>query len=160
MPDPAGPVGLVLQSLDSGQSGLTTKEAERRLRQFGENRIERAAKRGRGKELLRQFTHPLAILLWVASGLAWLSGAVPIAVAIVTVIFINALFAFSGGPLRDRLDSGDGGSRTRVRSCAESGVYECVRCSDLVPGSPHRRGYLGPVLLVDVPGSARSFLTG
>ena len=94
VPDPAGPVGLVLQSLESGQLGLSSREAERRLRQFGENRIERATKRAWGRELLRQFTHPLAILLWFASFLAWLSGAVPIAVAIVAVIFINALFAF------------------------------------------------------------------
>jgi calcium-translocating P-type ATPase len=36
----------------------------------------------------------LAILLWFASALAWLSGALPIAIAIVAVIFINALFAF------------------------------------------------------------------
>ena len=94
IPDPAGPVGLALQRTESGQNGLATREAERRLRQFGENRIERAQKRAWSRELLRQFTHPLAVLLWVAAGLAWLSGALPIAAAIVAVIIINALFAF------------------------------------------------------------------
>ena len=94
VPDPAGPVGLVVQSLEPSSHGLSSVEADRRLRQFGENRIERAAKRDWGRELLRQFTHPLALLLWAAAALAWASGAAPIAVAIVAVIIINAIFAF------------------------------------------------------------------
>ena len=65
-----------------------------------------------------------------------------------------------GGPIRGRLGSGDGGSRTRVRNCAKSGVYECVRCSNLALGSPHRLGYLEPALLNDVPSLARTFLPG
>src|SRR6185295_14270835 len=45
-------------------------------------------------ELVRQFIHPLAILLWAAAGLALVAGIGAIAVAIVVVIVINAAFAF------------------------------------------------------------------
>jgi magnesium-transporting ATPase (P-type) len=47
------------------------------------------------RELVRQFVHPLALLLWVAAGLAWVAGIVAVAVAIVVVILINAGFAFA-----------------------------------------------------------------
>ena len=39
-------------------------------------------------------SHPLALLLWAAAALAWVAGIVPVAIAIVVVIFLNAAFAF------------------------------------------------------------------
>jgi calcium-translocating P-type ATPase len=44
--------------------------------------------------LLRQLTHPLALLLWLAAILAVVSGTYPLSVAIVFVILVNAVFAF------------------------------------------------------------------
>ena len=41
-----------------------------------------------------QLIHPLALLLWLAGLLAAISGTTPLAIAIVVVILINALFAF------------------------------------------------------------------
>jgi magnesium-transporting ATPase (P-type) len=46
------------------------------------------------KELARQFTHPLALLLWAAAILTFVGGTAPLAVAIVAVIILNAVFAF------------------------------------------------------------------
>ena len=43
---------------------------------------------------MRQFTHPLALLLWAAALLAVVGGIVPLAIAIVVVIVLNAIFAF------------------------------------------------------------------
>ncbi len=45
--------------------------------------------------LLRQITHPLAFLLWVAAGLAFVAGLPVLGVAIVAVIALDALFAFA-----------------------------------------------------------------
>lgn len=45
--------------------------------------------------MARQFTHPLALLLWGAAGLAAAAGIVPVAIAVVVVIFVNAAFAFA-----------------------------------------------------------------
>jgi calcium-translocating P-type ATPase len=73
---------------------LSSREAERRLVQFGRNALRRRAGRRWPRSLARQFTHPLALLLWAAAGLAWVAGIGAVAVAIVVVIVINAVFAF------------------------------------------------------------------
>ena len=44
-------------------------------------------------ELAAQLTHPLALLLWVAAALSLAVGNVPVAIAVLLVIFLNALFA-------------------------------------------------------------------
>ncbi|MEV6874614.1 cation-transporting P-type ATPase [Amycolatopsis sp. NPDC051128] len=44
--------------------------------------------------LLRQFVHPLALLLGVAGGLAWVAGTTNLAIAIAGVILLNGLLAF------------------------------------------------------------------
>ena len=63
--------------------------------QFGPNVLVRRGGRRWPRELVRQFVHPLALLLWAAAALAWAAGIVAVAVAIVVVILINAAFAFA-----------------------------------------------------------------
>jgi calcium-translocating P-type ATPase len=75
--------------------GLSSREAERRLLRYGPNRLERRHGRRWPKQLARQFTHPLALLLWGAAALAAIAGITPIAVAVVVVIVLNAAFAFA-----------------------------------------------------------------
>ena len=58
------------------------------------NELRRRGGRHVWRELGRQFTHPLALLLWAAAGLSWLAGIVAVAVAILIVIVLNAVFAF------------------------------------------------------------------
>ncbi|WP_433520207.1 cation-translocating P-type ATPase [Nocardia pseudovaccinii] len=92
--DPTERVDLLLRDLRSSRSGLTAREAQRRLIHVGPNLLQRRRGRRWPRELARQFTHPLALLLWAAAGLAWAVGIVPVAIAIVVVIVINAAFAF------------------------------------------------------------------
>ena len=42
----------------------------------------------------RQLIHPLAVLLWGAAGARLVADIIPIAIAIVVVILLNAAFAF------------------------------------------------------------------
>jgi calcium-translocating P-type ATPase len=77
-----------------GNRGLTTAEAQRRLLQFGPNELVRRGGRRWPRELVGQFVHPLALLLWAAAVLALIAGLPPLAVAIVAVVVLNALFAF------------------------------------------------------------------
>src|SRR5512142_2760626 len=91
-PDPTESVKLLLRHLRSGIDGLTSREAQRRLVQFGPNVLQRRGGRRWPRELARQFTHPLALLLVAAAGLAWAAGIIPVAIAIVFVIFLNAAF--------------------------------------------------------------------
>ncbi len=85
---------LLLAHLRSGPEGLSSREAARRLLQHGPNALTRRGGRRWPREIARQFTHPLALLLWAAALLAWLAGIAAVAVAIVVVIVINAIFAF------------------------------------------------------------------
>ena len=93
--DPTERADLLLRDLRTTRSGLSSREAERRLLQHGPNMLVRRAGRRWPRELARQFAHPLALLLWAAAALAWAAGIVPVAVAIVAVIVINAGFAFA-----------------------------------------------------------------
>jgi calcium-translocating P-type ATPase len=93
-PDPEERVELLLRDLRSSRSGISAREAERRLVQYGPNELRSRGGRRWPRELARQFTHPLALLLWAAAALAWVAGILPVAVAIVVVIVVNAAFAF------------------------------------------------------------------
>jgi len=90
-----------LRQLVSSENGLSEIEAAKRLAENGFNEITEAAKTHLMMRFLRQFTHFLAILLWIGSGLAFLSnylhpggGMATLGFAIIGVIAINAIFAF------------------------------------------------------------------
>jgi calcium-translocating P-type ATPase len=91
---PAEPAELLLRDLRSSRRGLSEREAARRLRAYGPNELQRAARRSPWRDLVDQLIHPLALLLWVAALLAWVIRTPVLALAIVVVIWLNAVFAF------------------------------------------------------------------
>ncbi len=93
--DPEERLELLFRDLGSGPGGLSPREAARRLEQHGPNEIRRQRGPGHLQALARQFTHPLALLLWAAAALSLLGDLVPLAIAIVAVIVLNAVFAFA-----------------------------------------------------------------
>ncbi|MEW1953157.1 cation-transporting P-type ATPase [Terrabacter sp. NPDC080008] len=92
--DPQESIDRLLRDLRTRRTGLTDREAARRLVVFGPNELTRRGGRTWPRDLFRQLVHPLALLLWVAALLAWVSRTPALAVAIVVVILLNALFAF------------------------------------------------------------------
>ncbi|MDO9288772.1 MAG: cation-transporting P-type ATPase [Thermodesulfovibrionales bacterium] len=91
----------VFRTLVTSADGLSEEEAKRRLAEFGYNEIEEVKKKPLIFKFLSQLTHFLAILLWVAALFSFLSeyihpgeGMLTLGLAIVGVIFINAIFAF------------------------------------------------------------------
>ena len=91
----------VLNRLETAGGGLTTEEAIRRLIQFGPNVLAAPERYSVLRGLARQFTHFLAILLWIAAGLSFAAelmnpgeGMATLGWAILGVIGINAVFAF------------------------------------------------------------------
>jgi calcium-translocating P-type ATPase len=87
---PRRPAAVARASLD----GLSSREAARRLVSHGPNELRRRGRRRWPRELARQLTHPLALLLWLAASLAFVASAPVLGIAIVAVIVLNALFAF------------------------------------------------------------------
>jgi len=91
----------VFASLLSGPQGITDQEALRRQAEYGTNEINEVQPRSLLARLAAQFTHFLALLLWFAAALCFLSeylhpgeGLLRLGIAILAVIVINALFTF------------------------------------------------------------------
>jgi calcium-translocating P-type ATPase len=93
--DPEEAADRLLRDLRSTPDGLSKREAERRLLQYGPNTLRRRRRRRWPAELARQFTHPLALLLWLAAGLLLIVGSNVVAAAVVLIIVLNAAFSFA-----------------------------------------------------------------
>ena len=93
--DPNERIDRLLRRLRASRGGLTPREAERRLLSYGPNELQRRTARRWPRELMRQLTHPLALLLWGAAALAAVAGIAPVAIAVVVVVVLNAGFAFA-----------------------------------------------------------------
>jgi sodium/potassium-transporting ATPase subunit alpha len=90
-----------LRQLVSSEEGLSEAEAAKRLSENGSNEIRDVHKTHLTLRFFSQFTHFLAILLWIGGGLAFLSdylhpgeGMATLGFAIIGVIVINAIFTF------------------------------------------------------------------
>jgi calcium-translocating P-type ATPase len=132
--DPEAALGALFSQLGSTAEGLSAREAAHRLTQYGANEIVRRRRRGHLRDLARQFTHPLALLLIVAAVLAWLAGITPIAVAIVIVILINAAFAFVQELQAERAVEALAGYLPTQTRVVRDGRELRIAASQLVPG--------------------------
>jgi sodium/potassium-transporting ATPase subunit alpha len=90
-----------LKAVITSEYGLSEEEAGRRLYEYGPNKIREIRKKSLSLRFLSQFTHFLAVLLWVAAGFSFLSeylhpgeGMLTLGFAIIGVIIINAVFSF------------------------------------------------------------------
>jgi calcium-translocating P-type ATPase len=90
-----------LRSLHSDPNGLSVAEAERRLSEFGLNRVETVQGKSLIVRFLQEFTHFFALILWGAAALAFLAewhdpggGMAALGLAILGVIVVNAAFSF------------------------------------------------------------------
>lgn len=75
--------------------GLTGPEVESELRRVGPNVLAGAEQPHWLARFARNFTHLFALLLWFGAALALLGGQPPLAIAIVAVIVVNAIFSFA-----------------------------------------------------------------
>jgi len=83
-----------LASAHRTSEGLSSSEAAARLERDGPNELPPPPGRSAVRQLLAQWTHFFAALLWVAAALAAIAGLPQLAVAIVIVVLINGAFAF------------------------------------------------------------------
>lgn len=90
-----------LASLHSRHEGLTKAEVQHRLKEYGTNEVEVVRGEALIFRLLKEFTHFFALILWLASGLAFFAeskqpggGMSTLGYAILGVIVINGVFSF------------------------------------------------------------------
>jgi magnesium-transporting ATPase (P-type) len=85
----------VLDALGGRRQGLDSADATARLRRDGPNLLPRAEGVSLARQLVEQLVHFFALMLWVAAVLALVAGMPALAVAIVVVVVVNALFSFA-----------------------------------------------------------------
>jgi potassium/sodium efflux P-type ATPase len=88
------PIEEVYTSLNSAAEGLAETEAVRRFQEFGANELPEPAHRPLWLKFTDQLTHFMALLLWAAGALAFISRTPELGWAIWAVIWINAIFSF------------------------------------------------------------------
>ena len=130
-----------LLGLNTSESGLASVEAERRLREFGLNRIEELVQCPVWKRFLGEFTHFFALILWLAAGLAFIAeahdpgaGMWPLGVAILAVILINGSFSFMQEYRAERAVAALRKLLPQQVKVTRDGQLQVLDASGLVPG--------------------------
>jgi len=88
------PVQAVYLAAATRPGGLTTDEAQARLREHGPNVLQTVRPRPFLLRFGAHFTHLMALLLWAGSLAALVAGLVALSVAIVLVNLVNGVFSF------------------------------------------------------------------
>ncbi|KPL76089.1 hypothetical protein ADN00_12150 [Ornatilinea apprima] len=91
---PASSPEQVYALLQSCPSGLSEDEVKRRLAEFGRNEIQKEKGTPLYKKFLANFTHLMAILLWVGGVVALIAEMPQLAIAVWMVNIINGAFSF------------------------------------------------------------------
>jgi magnesium-transporting ATPase (P-type) len=84
----------VYETLSTSAQGLSEAETAIRIKHYGFNELPEPARRSLLLRFTDQLTHFMALLLWVAGTLAFISGTPELGWAIWAVIWINAGFSF------------------------------------------------------------------
>jgi calcium-translocating P-type ATPase len=132
--DPREPVTRLLRDLGARPDGLSQREAARRLAQVGPNELPRRGGRSWPRALLRQLTHPLALLLLLAACLAVVADTVQLAWAIAAVVVVNAVFAFVQENQASKAVEVLGRYLPPHATVRRGGVLQSVPAAELVPG--------------------------
>jgi magnesium-transporting ATPase (P-type) len=120
--------------LHTGPRGLGRDEAAERLRKVGPNRIEKIRGPSLAWKFLSQFSHLMAILLWLGGSIAFIAMLPQLGVAIWLVILINGIFSFWQEYKAERaLEALSRLLPARSRVLREGIEWE-VAAEDLVPG--------------------------
>lgn len=88
------PVAKVLDHFKLSLDGLTSKEAESRLQEFGENSIETSTKKSGLMLFLHQFNNPIIIILIIATSISAATGDVIDALIIALIVLGSAILSF------------------------------------------------------------------
>ncbi len=132
--DATEPVDRLLRDLRASPNGLSSRDAARRLIVHGPNELTGHGGHRQWRELGRQFVHPLALLLWMSAGLAWVAGTPALGAAIVGVIVLNAGFAFVQEQQAARAVEALAAYLPAQAAVRRDGRRQTIAARDLVPG--------------------------
>ncbi|MGB9587237.1 MAG: HAD-IC family P-type ATPase, partial [Armatimonadota bacterium] len=84
----------LLSQLQATPEGLSTEDAERRLREYGPNTLVRESRFVRVLQFMRLFANPLVIILFVAAVVSFVLGEHINALIIVVIILLSVILNF------------------------------------------------------------------
>ncbi|NYT12233.1 MAG: HAD-IC family P-type ATPase [Methanomassiliicoccales archaeon] len=131
-----------LDKLGTSRLGLTNKERERRLKEYGPNELEEKDRVRKIDILLAQLKNPLNLVLVVAAVVSYLGGKTIDTIVIAVIIAFNAIMGFVQEYKAERavesLRSMVSQEVDVIRICDEDTHQECheirMKASNLVPG--------------------------
>ena len=88
------PADKAYDLVGTSRKGLTQEEADKRLEEYGENVLTAKKPKPMWMRFAAHLLNMFAILLWVATVLAFASDQAALGVAVIIVILVNAIFAF------------------------------------------------------------------
>ena len=123
-----------LEALQSQVTGLDSAEALRRQSRFGTNALPAVKRRSLVLRFADQLRHFMALMLWAAGTMAFVSGTPELGWAIWSVILINAVFSFWQEFQAERTLAALIQVLPRQVRVWRQGVVEVVAAEALVPG--------------------------
>ncbi len=114
--------------------GLTSEEAQRRLRRYGKNVLAEPRRPHPLARFCAQLLHLLALLLWAGAALAWAGGMPQLSLAIVVVIVVNAVFAYVQERKAERAIEALRRMLPQAARVVRDGVQVEISAEELVPG--------------------------
>ncbi|MGN1400043.1 MAG: cation-translocating P-type ATPase [Bacillus sp. (in: firmicutes)] len=122
------------ESLHTTNEGLLKEESEVRLRIFGNNDIRSKRTFNPVKCFVQKLFNLLAVMLWVASVLAYISGTPVLTYVIIAIIVINAVFAFIQEKKADKALQALSELIPNNVKVLRDGIVEITTADQLVPG--------------------------
>lgn len=90
----SAPLNQLYEKLESREEGLSSKEAEEKIRKTGLNIIKKEGEKSLLKLLIDQVNNPVIFLLTIATLISFIFGDYPEAIAIIVVIILNTAIGF------------------------------------------------------------------
>ncbi len=128
------PIQEVFRAMGTNPHGLSFPEAEQRLRSHGRNAIRKIRRKPLYLKFLANFTHLMAILLWVGGAMAFIGQMPQLGWAIWGVIVINAVFSFWQEYRAERAMEALSRLLPVQARVLRDGVERRIQAEELVPG--------------------------
>ena len=128
------PVDNALEKLGSARGGLSADEAAARQGRYGKNLIESAKKRSPILAFLSNFTHLMAVLLWVAGIIAFAAGLPELGCAVWLVNILTGVFSFWQEARASQATEALKKMLPAYTTVIRGGKEEKILAEDLVPG--------------------------
>ncbi|WP_308616529.1 HAD-IC family P-type ATPase, partial [uncultured Enorma sp.] len=128
------PVDGVFGQLETARAGLASDEAAVRQGRFGKNVIQSEKKKSPIIAFLANFTHLMAVLLWVAGTIAFIAGLPELGVAVWLVNIINGVFSFWQEARASQATEALKKMLPAYATVIRDGQEQKILAEDLVPG--------------------------